>query len=301
MFLSPVEAAAVDLLTKPRSDLFSDALRIYLEAHHKGDSKSVRKSSTIAADGLVAVIGDKPVERITRADARAYINAELARGVSTGTVRRRLTSLNAIFNGYLREKELDRPSPFSAHRIAKEGEDEKKRQPFTPNELESLKAKCREADDDMRWLLALLSDTGARLAEVTGLALDDLRIDAEIPHVVIRPHPWRSLKNRESERSIPLVGASLWAAQRVKARAKEGQRYAFPRYIKNGACNATSASNALSSWIRKARMDHTPHGSPLIVTTRIWLDLAPDAGWKLKSWTELLLLLLVVVVVFMAP
>ena len=143
--------------------------------------------------------------------------------------------------------------------MAAEGRDAKKRQPLSPDNLKTLQAKCRSADDDLRWIVALLSDTGARLAEITGLALADLNTEAAIPHVVITPHPWRSLKTTESERTIPLVGASLWAAQRVKACAKDGQQFAFPRYIKGGTCNATSASAALAKWIRSTGMDHTPH------------------------------------------
>jgi integrase len=57
-------------------------------------------------------------------------------------------------------------------------------------------------DDDMRWLIALISDTGMRLAEAAGLHIDDLHLDEEVPYVDIKPHPWRSLKDqRQSETS----------------------------------------------------------------------------------------------------
>ena len=63
----------------------------------------------------------------------------------------------------------------------------------------------------MRWLVALISDTGMRLAEAAGLHTDDLHLDDAVPYVEIRPHPWRSLKTKGSQRRVPLVGASLWA------------------------------------------------------------------------------------------
>jgi len=34
-----------------------------------------------------------------------------------------------------------------------------------------------EHDDDMRWLIALISDTGMRLAEAANLHIDDIRLD----------------------------------------------------------------------------------------------------------------------------
>ena len=76
-----------------------------------------------------------------------------------------------------------------------------------------------EHDDDMRWFIALISDTGMRLAEAAGLNIDDIRLDEDIPYVDIKPHPWRSLKTKGSQRQMPLVGASLWAAQRITANA----------------------------------------------------------------------------------
>ena len=66
-------------------------------------------------------------------------------------------------------------------------------------------------------IVALVSDTGMRLSETVGLAYDDLRVkDQEIPHVIVQNHPWRRLKTKGIERRIPLVEASLWAAQSLQ-------------------------------------------------------------------------------------
>ena len=39
---------------------------------------------------------------------------------------------------------------------------------------------CREIDDDLRWLIGLVSDTGARLAEIAGLAMSDIKLEAPL-------------------------------------------------------------------------------------------------------------------------
>jgi integrase len=46
---------------------------------------------------------------------------------------------------------------------------------------------CYEKDDDVRWLVALISDTRMRLAEAAGLMMKDLVLDSPHPHVVVRP------------------------------------------------------------------------------------------------------------------
>ena len=51
-------------------------------------------------------------------------------------------------------------------------------------------------------LLVLLTDTGARLAEITGLEARDVDLDKAILH--IRPNDHRGLKTKTSTRSIPL-------------------------------------------------------------------------------------------------
>ena len=125
--------------------------------------------------------------------------------------------------------------------------------------IREIQQACYQHDDDMRWLIALISDTGMRLAEAAGLHINDLHLDEETPHVDIKPHPWRSLKTKGSQRQIPLVGASLWAAQLIKAHATS--EYAFPRYTNHDRCNANSASNGLNKWLQTHfREDIVIHG-----------------------------------------
>ncbi len=64
-------------------------------------------------------------------------------------------------------------------------------------------------------MVALISDTGMRLSEAAGLAREDIVLDADIPHVIIRLHPWRRLRTIGCERTLPLIGCYLWAAKRA--------------------------------------------------------------------------------------
>jgi integrase len=129
------------------------------------------------------------------------------------------------------------------------------RQPLPLDAIRQLQGECARLDDDLRWLVAMLSDTGMRLAEAAGLHIDDIKLDAPLPHVVVQEHPWRRLKTDGSTRKVPLVGAALWAAQRVVASSTDSI-FAFPRYNKTSTTNANSASAALNKWMKT----HAPEG-----------------------------------------
>ncbi|WP_427311026.1 phage integrase [Cupriavidus sp. H39] len=259
-FLTPVEAAAIQMVTGTLKPALSDMLDLYLETHQKRGDAKFETYAKRAFGGLLAAIGDKPIDEVTREDARKYIAKQLEKGNKTTTVRRRLNTFKAAMTIYIREKELNRANPFEAIKIAAEGSDAEDREPFTPEELATLEKKCRSQDDDMRWLLAMLADTGARLAEVAGLTLGEINLKADVPHIVIQRQPWRDLKTDWSVREVPLMGMALWGAKRVVESAKPGQRFAFPRYTsEQKGCNAESASAGVAKWLRTNGLDHTAH------------------------------------------
>ena len=66
----------------------------------------------------------------------------------------------------------------------------------------------RLVDDEARWLVSLISDTGMRLSEAAGLHINNIILDEDISYINLTPHPWRSLKTNGRQRQIPLVGAS---------------------------------------------------------------------------------------------
>ena len=127
----------------------------------------------------------------------------------------------------------------------------KKRLPIKPEDIKKVQAECYKADDEKRWLIAQIADTGMRLAERAGLLRSDFIEQDGILCVNIRPYPWRSLKTSSSERVIPLVGSAKWAAERILAQPANSQ-FAFPDYNDGKRTNANSASAALNKWMKTA-------------------------------------------------
>jgi integrase len=100
--------------------------------------------------------------------------------------------------------------------------------PVPLNDLQRVQQQCWNVDDDLRWIVAAISDTGCRMAEIVGLSKADVRLDGDIPFISIRPKPWRRLKTASSERDIPLVGSALWGITR--AYQSTNSEMLFPRY-----------------------------------------------------------------------
>lgn len=262
-YLTPVEIEAGRRLHGTQAATLNDALEEYLGIHPQRDDEKFVKYQRRAFASLVETCGDLDIEAFKKANARHYVETSLT-AVRTATIRRRLGVFSSVFASYIREHDLTRPNPFARLAIPKEGHDSTSRLSFTATELSKLESACRNADDPMRWILAMLAGTGARLAEVVGLLLDDIKLDAPVPHIHLQVHPWRNIKGAKwirgvKDRTVPLAGVALWAARRVVETAGNDQRFAFPQYTSADKCKATGASGALNGWIRRQGLEHTCH------------------------------------------
>ena len=252
--LGNVMANDVKSLSSPT---LSEAMHLYLKLKGVGKAKTFHQAAMRNVGVVIGVVGDKPIAEYSTIDAGKVRDAMIAKGLAVLSVKRTFITIKAIINLAIAEHGLDMRNPFSA--IFMPDADGKKRVSIPVETIKQIQQSCIEHDDDMRWLVALISDTGMRLAEAAGLHIDDLKLDQDIPYVDIKPHPWRSLKTRGSQRQVPLVGASLWASQRIKANASSC--YAFARYTDGERCNANSASNALNKWMKaNFRSDIVMHG-----------------------------------------
>ena len=126
------------------------------------------------------------------------------------------------------------------------------RKPVPITDIRNVQSECRAIDDDMRWLIALISDTGMRLAEGAGLLKQDfIGLDTDLQYDRIIKHPWLNLKTASRERMIPLVGEALRAAKRI-LKIDNGSDFAFPRDSRASPTAANSASAALNKWLKWA-------------------------------------------------
>jgi integrase len=208
-------------------------------------------------DCLFGIVGEKPVEAYTRQDARKFVEV-YGRKVKTTSVRRRLNSLNAVFNYAIFELDLPHRNPFARIIIKGEGKDATPREPFSVAELKTL-YKQALSFGKLRLILPILGETGCRLSEVLGLMKSDVTTEDNLLIINIRENECRGLKTENSKRSLPIVSDHAREALQRLLEAKTDSPYLFPRYASCGYLNNTGASATLCKYLKKSFEGKTTH------------------------------------------
>ena len=224
----------------------SEALDIYIKLKGNGKDNLFHRTAKRNVSYTIECFGNIDITSLKPIDAGKYRDFLFNKGLSTSSVRRVFSSINAVINITINEIGVNMTNPFSGTFIPDDNK-KKTRLPIPIQNIRNIQDECKSIDDDNRWLIALISDTGMRLSEATGLLASDIILETNIPHINLVNHPWRRLKTKGSNRVIPLIGSSLWAAKRVISANNE---YAFPRYTNEKKCNANSASNGLNKWLK---------------------------------------------------
>ena len=208
-FRESISSGQVDCLS------LSDALKVYLDLKGKGRPKTFRTAAERSCNYLVSLCGNKSLHKYTRNDALQFRDWLVARGLTGSSVTRNFSYLKAVINFALSEYALDMRNPFvGVYHDRNAGV--LVRKPIPLDAIRVVQSECLAINDDMRWLIALISDTGMRLAEGAGLLKQDIvGLETTQPYINLIKHPWRNLKTASSERKIPLVGSALWAAKRI--------------------------------------------------------------------------------------
>jgi integrase len=264
-----------------------EALETYLRIKGRGKSDLFFSHTRRSIKYLMGCLGCRSLDQYTSADAAQLRDWFVLRGLAIASIKRNFGSIKAVVNFVVLEQGLTCSNPFNGVYLHSDNSS-KKRKPIATNNLKAIQAKCLELDDDLRHLVSLISDTGMRLSEATGLMNSDINLDCDYPHIVITPYPHRSLKTLSSERIVPLVGQSLWAARRIIESTES--LYCFPRYTSSLRCNANSASAAINKWIKTvADSDAVIHGLRHSFRDRLRAVEAPSevidqlGGWSLTT------------------
>jgi integrase len=104
---------------------------------------------------------------------------------------------------------------------------------FNNEELIFVAKKCQESNDLESLILLLLMDTGCTISEIIGLSEDDIYLDSYLPFIIIRTNNFRKIKNVNKLRTIPLVGSSLWAINKINRHFKKHNFFKMSKLTKN--------------------------------------------------------------------
>ena len=235
----PVQEEIVDL-TKG-----SEAFQLYLdeiafdEQYNKSPKQkySWEKTKRTSIKYFIDVIGDLAMSEISREDALAYRTWWMERMIpreegekpaKPNTANRHIGNMRTLYEAYFAHKgDETRLNPF--RKMFFKGESRVDVPPFE-NEWVRTRILKPGVFDELRWelrcIIYVLIETGCRTSEICNLMPEDIRLDANIPFIRIRPRQDREIKTETSIRDIPLVGVALEAMRA----APEG----FPHYRDRG-------------------------------------------------------------------
>ena len=180
----PRQTVKIDVGPAQRIPL-SEALQTYLTIKGKGKGKTFHTAAERACKYLVDATALKDLHQYTRQDALRFRDYLIVKGLAGSSVTRVFNSLTSVINFAISEYALDVKNPFSrvyydrSHKV-------KKRLPVPLEVIREIQDKCYHIDDDMRWLIALISDTGMRLSEAAGLHKDDIVLGDAVPHLIVQ-------------------------------------------------------------------------------------------------------------------
>jgi len=182
--------------------------------------RSWEKTKKTSINYFIEQMGDMPLSAITREVATSYRDWWQSRmmpqedgtpAVTPNTVNRHIGNMRSLYERYYKYRgEVDVTDPFRGFYFS--GKSTAKRASFSddwvrgkilvPDLFDGLRV-------ELRVIIYLLIETGARLSEIVNLRPEDIRLNAKVPHIYIRPEQNRELKTDDSEREIPLVGVAL--------------------------------------------------------------------------------------------
>lgn len=222
---------------------------LYKSEHQRYSWKKVKRTSV---SYFIDQMGDLPIRDITREQALTYHRWWLKqmepnkrskkKPVSANTVNRHIGNMRTMYERYFQHiGEEERPNPFRKLYIKQKTEKEVpafstdwvRSKILAPGALSGMRP-------ELQLIVYMLIETGCRPSEIINLQPEDIRIDAEVPHIAIKARAHgekrREVKTDTSEREIPLVGVSLEAARRAPK--------AFPHYFDR---NELVSANLLKS------------------------------------------------------
>ena len=227
-----------DLHAEPK---LSDAMTIYLNESDAGDGRKFQGDVLHVYRRFTELIGNLHLCELRYVHACTFRDHLLGLGLKPVTVKKQTAILNAMLNTAFRYFDIDRLSPFRALKVSGL-EIPRQMRVITHDLLFEVKQKLMTQMKPYKLVGLIQLNTGLRLSEPVYAKVEDCVIDHPIPHIWIRRNELSNRKTKSSIRAVPLVGVSLFAAQRLVDMAKcEGSEWLVPQYAHYHGSNSCSA------------------------------------------------------------
>lgn len=217
------------------------AFDVYAEFKSADSNKKLQNSLIKTQEDLRAALGAVKLSKLsvtdlTREDALKYRDYLLQR-ISPNSVTRYINIVRAVVNHLIDERGLIMKNPFQNLKVKGAGNTSADRLSLSPQEA-SQAYKAMGPREDLRAIYLALWETGARMAEITGLQVQD--VSQKERCIRIRTNSIRGLKTSSSARTLP-ISDTLLSTLRTLQQGKDDTDPLFVKYGRTGGNTAASA------------------------------------------------------------
>lgn len=237
-------------------DVFYDVAAEDLKDKNADQIRRHKNPRIAASTAFIEVVGDKPLAEVTTADMflfRKWLVDRVIEGeVKADTANKNMSHLISVWRRVLRSKGLSLPFSTEGLMLKSDKDKDDVRPPFSREWIQSkimAPSVLSGLNDDARLILLGMINTGYRPSEGAGLLPCEIKLEGNVPHIIIQKNSNRTLKTKYSKRKIPLAGVSLEAF-------REG-RYGFPRYASNSATLSATVNKYLAAHGLLQTPDHS--------------------------------------------
>jgi hypothetical protein len=150
------------------SPKLSEVVEVYLRLKRQARGSTFVTSTHRSIRYLIDCVGDIPLAELHANHASRFRDHLTGKGLTTASIKRIFATVKAVINLGITEFGLEAQNVFASVYLP-DGGQSKARMPIPDAAILSIQITCTEVDDEMRWLIALLSETGMRLSEACGL------------------------------------------------------------------------------------------------------------------------------------
>ena len=168
MDIPAIDSVRKDDSESNESPTILDGLDLYIKLKGQGKDKVFFRTATRNIEYVTKVLGNKSIKSYSSSDGAKFRDWLIEQGMGINTVKRVFSSVRSIVNIIISEEGLDCSNGFAGTYFP-DCVSVNERKPIPIDIIKRVQCKCKKQDDDLRWLVALLSDSGMRLGEAVGL------------------------------------------------------------------------------------------------------------------------------------
>lgn len=181
-----------------------------------------------AINNFIKIVEDKNISDITHHDLILLRDWWLGRmktdDIKADTVNKDFTHLKGVLETVSTHEGIEMDVEKLFKKIPIKEDDRRTREAYPTSFIkdEIFNAKnLKDLDEEARNILFVCANIGARPIEIVNLEKEDICLDGDVPYVHIQPRKGYSLKTKESERRLPLVGNVLSVFEKYNRGFKE--------------------------------------------------------------------------------